>query len=146
MNNLAWKLRQLGRHGEAEQLQREVVEVRQRVLGPEHPDMLSARTCVAASPTRHGSPLRRQSSWCALPGTGEQGGMAGDNGQDAMQRRQMQFLTRVLQMVPQFCCWVVAELWWCTLVCPAAAQVQSEAQGSGGPGLRRPRAQAQVGG
>ena len=41
MNNLANSLHGQGKHAEAEQMYREVLDVQHRVLGPEHPDTLA---------------------------------------------------------------------------------------------------------
>ena len=41
MSNLATSLRDQGKHAEAEQMRSELLDVRRRVLGPEHPDTLA---------------------------------------------------------------------------------------------------------
>ena len=53
MNNLAFSLDFLGKHAEAEQMQREVLDVQRRVLGPEHPFTLVTMDNLAL-------PLRNQ--------------------------------------------------------------------------------------
>ena len=52
MNNLANVLREQGQWQEAEQMHREVLEVRRRVLGQEHPDTLASMSNLAIVPPR----------------------------------------------------------------------------------------------
>ena len=42
MGLLGWILTEQGRYAEAEKLQRETLDIRRRVLGPEHPDTLAS--------------------------------------------------------------------------------------------------------
>jgi len=53
--NLAASLSDHGKHDEAEKMQREVLAVRKRVLGAEHPDTLTTANNLAASLNRQGS-------------------------------------------------------------------------------------------
>ena len=47
MNNLAIVLCDEGRYAEAEKLHRETLDIRRRVLGPEHPDTLMSMNNLA---------------------------------------------------------------------------------------------------
>jgi Tetratricopeptide repeat len=47
MGTLAGVLANEGRYPEAEKLQRETLEIRRRVLGPEHPDTLASMNLLA---------------------------------------------------------------------------------------------------
>jgi tetratricopeptide (TPR) repeat protein len=49
MNNLALSLSDQGKHAEAEQMQRELLDVERRVLGPEHPRTLATMNNYALS-------------------------------------------------------------------------------------------------
>ena len=48
-NNLAGSLSGQGKHAVAERINRKVLEVRQRVLGAEHPDTLASANNLAMS-------------------------------------------------------------------------------------------------
>ena len=54
-NNLAASLVRQGKYDEAEKMQREVLAVRKRVLGAEHPETLTTANNLAASLKRQGS-------------------------------------------------------------------------------------------
>ena len=47
MGDLAASLHGKGKHAEAEQMQRELLEVKRRVLGPEHPDTMDTMANLA---------------------------------------------------------------------------------------------------
>lgn len=49
MNNLALVLRSQGRYGEAEKMHRSELEVREKVLGPEHPSTLTSISNLAGA-------------------------------------------------------------------------------------------------
>ncbi len=54
MSNLASSLTGRGKYAEAEQMQRELLDVQRRVLGPEHPRTLATMSNLASSLTGRG--------------------------------------------------------------------------------------------
>ena len=60
MNNLGVALDSSGQHAEAAAMHKQVLEVQQRVLGPEHPDTLNSMNNLGAALTAAGSMQRLQ--------------------------------------------------------------------------------------
>jgi hypothetical protein len=56
MSNLATSLRDQGKHAEAEQMRSELLDVRRRVLRPEHPDTLATVSNLASLDSIHSVP------------------------------------------------------------------------------------------
>ena len=48
MSSLSWTLKEVGHYAEAEKLQRETLDVRRRVLEPEHPETLDSMSRLAS--------------------------------------------------------------------------------------------------
>ena len=61
MGNLATSLRDQGKHAEAEQMFRELLDLQRRVLGPEHPDTLATVSDLASLDSI------RSASTCIVP-------------------------------------------------------------------------------